>query len=119
MFVHLLVGSTGHTLLELHHVPGTRKDVDAVLLVLEAVLHLNLQLDVVDSREVQRAGWRDALGHLGVEGEAHVVDEELRDVAVTLVGNDGAPVLATLLAEPRRRVEEELHVLDGVAAVDA
>ena len=38
---------------------------------------------------------------------------------MTLVGDDGAPVLARLLAESGGRVEEELHALDGVAAVDA
>ena len=103
-------------LLVAHEVPRTREDEDGVRLVRERGLHVEYQLDVVDTRKVART--RRLGRRLRRQGEGHNIDVRLRKVGVVLVRDDATPVEGRLLAEARRGVEKELGRLDRVAVVD-
>ena len=79
--------------------------------MVEAVLHVEGELDVVDPAEIHGAA---GLGLLGVQGGAPAVDVRLRDVGVRLVGGDETEVSPLLGGKPRQIVELEVHRLDWI-----
>lgn len=133
-FTLITVGESSKSFPVANHVPGAsenedgevagaRADVaDAIVLgpgprerwLVEAVLHVEGELDVVDSAEIHGAA---RLGLLRVEGCAPAVDVGLRNVGVRLVGGDETEVTPLLGGESRQVVELEVHGLDGVLEV--
>ena len=70
----------------------------------DASLDANIDLSVVDAREVAGAGW---LVLLGLEGERVAVDTRVRVAAVVPVGLDAVEELAGLVLEAVLTVEDE------------
>ena len=113
----LLEGLATDALSEAHQVPRATPHEDGVGLRVEAGCHVEYEFDVVDSRQVDRTARFGAC--LWGQCEGHAINKCLGNVAVVLIGHDGAPIQGGLLAEARGGIEEEFGGGDGISAIDA
>lgn len=109
-------GEAAEALAETQHVPVAREDHDRDLLLAEALLQGEKEVDVVDAAEIAAARRRCILG---VQREAVHVDETIWYIRMVLVGLYEAEPGAGLGGEARLVVEVEGGGVDGVAVVDA
>ena len=114
----LLVGKRqpGQALSKAQNVPVSCEYHDGHLFLSKTVLELQVEVDVIDTRHVARAGRR---GIFGVECEREDVDENIGNVAVVLVGLDEAEPRAGLVGEARLVVEVESRGDDRITVVNA
>merc|ERR1712166_1375329 len=105
------IRQAGQSLAEAKDVPVARKYHDGDLLLAQAVLQLQREVDVVDARHVARAGRRRVLG---VESEGVYIHEAVGNVGVKLVGLHEAEPGARLVREARLVVQVERGGDDGV-----
>ena len=102
-------------------VAGVDRDVAAAGLAWEprvgdvdALLHVERELNVVDPREIAASRW---LRFLRMDRKTIAIDPRVRDVGVELPRLHEAEVASLLRREPRQVVELEAHEPDGVLAV--